>query len=258
MENYEALEKRLTDPVSPKGFPIGIKLLKDEEELIDYAVSRPREKIALCQLLGIARLRGRPMGATSEEIDGCVFGTRILGLEELPEDMLDGSRWSELASVDPSITKNLLEEVHKFDLGEYAAVMSAPLRMFDILETDPDVIMVFGNPAQIWALTVAYHDMTGKRLKVDFCGHGACEAIVATARTGEPWVTIPCGGARGLSAVESDELFMTFNLEHLKTMLDRIEKARIRYPAGGVYEMLSISPAEDEYVTKMVGRKSPE
>jgi uncharacterized protein (DUF169 family) len=84
--------------------------------------------------------------------------------------------------------------------------------MFDTLETDPDVIMVYGNPAQIWALVVAYHDMTGKRLKFYFCGHAPFEAIVSTAKAGEPWVTIPCGGRRGLSVVESNELFMTFNV----------------------------------------------
>jgi len=71
-------------------------------------------------------------------------------------------------------------------------------------------------------------------------------------------VTIPCGGRRGLSVVESNELFMTFNVEHLETMLERVEKGRLRYPAGGVYEVLTISPSEEEYVTKMVGRKSPE
>lgn len=258
MESYEELEKRLTDPLKPKGFPIGIKLLKEEEELEEYVCVRPHKNIALCQLLGLARLRGRPMGATAEEIDGCVFGTRILGLKELPEDMLDGSRWKELAKIDPSVMEKLFEGVHKFDLGEYAAIIATPLRHFDMLETDPDVIMVYGIPSKIWLLTVAYHDMTGKRLKVDFCGHGACEAIVATVETGEPWVTIPCGGAIGLCAIGSDELFMTFKVEHLKIMLDRIEKARMRCPAGGLYEMLVVSPVEGEYITNMVGRKTPE
>lgn len=258
MERYEELEKRLVGPIRPNGFPIGIKFCKDEEEFEEYAVSRPRDNITLCQLLGIARLRGRPIGAIADEIDGCVIGTRILGLKEMPEDMSDGSRWNQLAGIDLGVMKKMFDEIHKFELGEYAAIISAPLGMFDTLETDPDVIMVFGNPAQIWALVVAYHDMTGKRLKVDFSGHAACEAIVATPETGEPWVTIPCGGARGLSAVESTELFMTFDVEHLKTMLDRIEKARIRYPAGGVYEMLSISPSKGEFVTLRIGRKSPE
>jgi len=253
--SYEELEKRLVDPIRPKGFPIGIKLMKDKDEITEYLVTRPDEKIALCQLLGQARLRGKAVGATADEIDACVFGTRILGMKEMPEDIADGSRWSEHANLDPEVMKKLFEEVHMFKLGEHSGIVAAPLRMFDTLEADPDVVMVFGNPAQIWALTVAYHDITGKRLKVDFCGHAACEAIVATAETGEPWVTIPCGGARGLSAVESDELFMTFSVDHLKKMLERIEKDRIRYPAGGVYEMLTISPVEDEYVTKMISRK---
>ena len=253
--SYEELEKRLVDPIRPKGFPIGIKLLRHEDEITEYVVTRPREKIALCQLLGQARLRGKTVGATAEDIDACVFGTRILGMKEMPEDIADGSRWSELADLDPEVMRNLLEESHMFKLGEYSGIVTAPLRMFDALEADPDLIMVFGNPAQIWALTVAYHDVTGKRLKVDFCGHAACEAIVATAETGEPWVTIPCGGARGLSAVESDELLMTFSVDQLKKMLERVEKARIRYPAGGVYGVLTTSPVEEEYVTKMISRK---
>jgi len=258
MESYEELEKRLTDSLKPKGFPIGIKLLEEEDDIDEYVAIRPRNNIALCQLLGIARLRGRPMGAAAEEIDGCVFGTRILGLKELPEDMLDGSRWKELAKIDPSVMEKLLKGVHKFDLGKYAVVIAAPLKHFDMLETDPDVIMIYGIPSKIWLLTVAYHDMTGKRLKVDFCGHGACEAIVATMETGEPWVTIPCGGSIGFCAIGSDELFMTFKIEHLKIMLDRIEKSHMSCPAESLHEMLVMNPVEGEYITNMVGRKIPE
>ncbi len=257
MESYEELERRLTEPLKPYGFPVGIKLLEKVEELEEYGVRRPPDNLALCQILGLTRFRGSTLGATAEEVDGCVFGTRILGLKELPEDIRDGSRWKELAGVDPDVMKKLLEGCHKFDLGKYAAFISAPLKEFDILGVDPDVIMVYGNPAQVWLLIVAYHDMTGKRTKVDFCGHGACEAIVATFETGEPWVSVPCGGARGLGAVEATELFMTFKVENLKTMLERIEKAHMRHPAGGLYEILVVRPVEGEYVTKMVGRKPP-
>jgi uncharacterized protein (DUF169 family) len=55
MESYEELEKRLIDPLKPKGFPVRIKLLK-EEELEEYVAVRPRNNIALCQLLARARL----------------------------------------------------------------------------------------------------------------------------------------------------------------------------------------------------------
>jgi len=88
------------------------------------------------------------MGAIADEVDGCVFGTRILGLKELPDDVANGSRWNQLAEVDLGVLEELFKGVHKFELGDYVAIISAPLSMFDTLERDPDVIMVYGNPAR--------------------------------------------------------------------------------------------------------------
>jgi uncharacterized protein (DUF169 family) len=242
--DYEELHQKLDTILKLRGAPVGIKLLKKIEDLDKLNIVKPDSRLALCQLFGQARYMGRILGGALNEVDDCVLGSAVIGFADLPEDILDGTRWRKLG-VYPNveIAKKVAASFHKLPVGAFASVVTAPLMDYSILGMNPDVVLLFGNPCQINLAIKAYHDANVRttRVKSDYAGHATCEVIAAAIEKQKPWVSIPCDGARGLGAIQDDELIMGVTPKDLKIILDSLEAARVSYPPGLYYRILTMT-----------------
>jgi len=230
--DYNVCRQKLDAALKLKGHPVGIKLFKKTEDLDELQVQRPEAPLAFCQLVGQTRYMGKTLGGTLSELDECIFGSAVLGFAEVPNDIADGTRWSRLWGVTEDVARKMVAGMHRFPVGSYCSVVTAPLEEFSVIGVDPDVVLLYGNTAQIWLAVMAYHDITGKRVGSEFSGHGSCEVITVPVEEGRPWVTIPCGGMRGLTVVQDDELIMAVPPDILEKIVSRLEAARIGYPFG--------------------------
>jgi uncharacterized protein (DUF169 family) len=85
--DYKAYSEEISKMVRPQTFPIGVKFVKDIDQLPSQAVrpSKYNIKISLCQWITMARRWGRILGAVAEDIN-CTPCLAALGLKRLEKN----------------------------------------------------------------------------------------------------------------------------------------------------------------------------
>jgi len=251
MLNFRELSGRLNEFLRLSTYPVAVKLYERAEDLEKATVRRPEAKVAICQLFAQARYIGRVLGGTLSDVDICVFGTTALGFTEYPDDVREGKRMLGIYHATEEGGKKVFSEIPRFKLGTYSALIAAPLHRTPVT---PDVVLFYGNPAQILRLIHGYVWRTGERLTFSCSGEGTCaDAVVTPMKTGKPSLAIPCNGIRILSIVQDSELIMgvpTMLLDPILEGMDATHKGGIRYPP--TFQMTYLTPQPP--VSDVIGR----
>jgi len=110
-----------------------------------------------------------------------------------------------------------IEAIPRLTEGECGALLLAPL---ELTEWDPDLVVIYANPAQVMRLVHAstYHE--GEPIQSSFGARaGSCaEGIIRTYQTKECQVVLPGGGDRIFAMTGDEELCFTVPA----FMLDRV------------------------------------
>ncbi|MHA1650403.1 MAG: DUF169 domain-containing protein [Candidatus Helarchaeota archaeon] len=231
MPDWTDLTKKLEQYLRLKTFPIAFKLLENEEDLYKNKWCRiAEEKATLCQLITRVRCFDWTVGAKIES-----FATPIcpymLGLVEKPQMVKDGTyraiKWFKK-----------LEDSKKFEdtfptvpFGKYKAVMMAPLVYNPF---DPDIILIYGNPAQMILIINALQYRDYERLQFFCVGESSCADYIAQCYlTKKPSLTIPCYGERRFGHAQDDEMVIAIPAEMLEKLVKGLKflyGRGIRYP----------------------------
>jgi uncharacterized protein (DUF169 family) len=117
-------------------------------------------------------------------------------------------------------------------MGERLTVVYSPLERTKI---EPDVILVYVNPAQMMRLIhgATYH--TGKPIQSTFSGTaGSCtEGVIGAYADNEPKVVVPGNGDRVWATCQDYEMVMAIPAGRLAEVVEDLEKTHekgIRYP----------------------------
>ncbi|USS40927.1 DUF169 domain-containing protein [Thermococcus aggregans] len=250
MASMKTLHEKVCEIIKPKGAPVGIKMLKDQD-LEELRIRKLEKNLALCQLLKYVALYKKARIVSLENIDACVVGSYVLGFGMPPEDLKE--RWIKGWKYNEELFNALVAQVHALPQGEYKAALFAPLEAFDKYNLTPDAVILLVNSTQAYLLSVGYFDATGKKIHSDFNGHAACEIVATVIQGKSPWLTIPCGGARGLAGSQDDELWMGMTPEELKTAVDRLESVGLEYPPA-IYQSALADLVQDHPLTYLIAR----
>jgi uncharacterized protein (DUF169 family) len=103
------------------------------------------------------------------------------------------------------------------------------------LALDPEVVVVYRNPAQLMRLIQGAAFGTGERVQGDFGGKIECSSyLIGPHKTGQVRVTIPGMGDRIFSITQDDELVVSFPTRLLEGILQGMaeagKKIGARYP----------------------------
>jgi uncharacterized protein (DUF169 family) len=123
------------------------------------------------------------------------------------------------------------EQVAKFSFGEFQYILVAPLHRTAF---EPEVIVIYANPAQILRLLAAALWKSGGRLTSSFGGRIDCaEEIIVPQRSGQCEIILPCLGDRVFAQTQDHEMAFSIPVNRVKEIIEGLEgthKGGVRYP----------------------------
>ena len=134
-------------------YPIAIRMLGSESEIPEGAI-RPKkdrgEHYAICQVFSLARRQGMTFAMFLED-HWCFEPIISYGLVETPQDYLDGFTNSFFIADKEAAAKHA-REMTRLPVGQYPGMVVGPLKTANF---DPDLTMIYCNPAQLRHLLLA-------------------------------------------------------------------------------------------------------
>ena len=170
--------------------------------------SRYGIKISLCQWTTMARRWGRTYGALAEDIN-CTPCLAALGLKRLESPAHLSEYFMDMGYFDSiESAETATRQLDPIPSGAINGISVFPL---DAAPVDPDIILIYGSPAQMARLAAAYTYHHGALVESKTTGFGiSCLSAVKPHFTGKAALVIPGRGERILAG--TDETRDVFHL----------------------------------------------
>ena len=222
MENYEKVSNFIRDELRLKAFPVAVKFLKDPGAFPEKT-RRPsialKKRITICQGVTMARSYGWTVGLTKDDLI-CVPAMVAFGFHdtEVPTDDLAGLLCDIDFAKDADSAQRELSSMSIADRLAFEAILLAPLAKGVV---DPDVVVIYGNPAQVMRMAQALVYSRGSRISGNIGGKVECtEYLLAPYLKQEPNIAIPGPGDRIFSMTQDDEMVLSFPGALLQDLYD--------------------------------------
>jgi len=225
--------------IRPLTFPIAVKLVESVDEFPEKTRRPSRDmgfKTNLCVGMTMARKYGWTVGMTADD-NACLIAAYTFGWSE-PESETRKALTDFMIvmkyAANENAAKTTMEAVEQVKLskGKYGGVIFSPLERTKI---DPDLVMIFCNPAQLMRLVHGATQETGVIVQSVFSGRGGTcsEGLLQTFKTGVPKVVLPGNGDRVWAMVQDGEMAFTIPADWLDPGIRGLEATHqtgIRYP----------------------------
>ena len=195
--------------------PVGVILYENKADL-------PREpmkfKLNICQLVSMARYQGRIRAGVPEGMV-CSLGAACTGLIKTPKVLLSGAAEVGKHAKNKTAAENYMNNTFKLgDSGKhYEAILASPLYRMD---SEPDVVVLYGNPAQMTRIIHACVYDTGNKMKADTVAEATlCSAIGSAISKNKPLVGFPCSGERIFGGTQDSEMVFVAPYNYVKFFL---------------------------------------
>ncbi len=229
----QKIHEALNTYIRPGTFPVAVKMTKSMTEVPEKARMPKRDlgiTMAVCQGIAIARRLGWLIAMGKEDML-CPPGALGLGFLPAKTKFLDGSFnvpfWLKSQEMRAKMNRNL----PRFDYGKYSHVVMAPLHRTDF---EPQVIVVYGNPAQISRLIQSAVYATAEPIVSSSAGGFACGGeIVVPILTDQCQVVITGGGDRAIAQADDHELAFAIPTSRIEALIEGLEathRSGMRYP----------------------------
>jgi len=248
--NLKKASEILSDFLLLSSFPVAIKF--SQEETLPEKVRRPLEAlghpVAVCQGVSMARSLGWSLGFLPED-HACPPSLVILGMEEIPPGFDMGEMIHPLYGETVGICQRGIEQMPMLPVGQYRSILLSSLKKATFT---PDVILVYGNPAQVSRLIhgALYH--RGGALTSSFLGRASCSSkLVSPMLTKECQIIVPGSGERVFASTQDFEMCFAIPIGQLDEVLSGLEithklgTMRFPTPFQGIREQPGVP---DKYV----------
>jgi uncharacterized protein (DUF169 family) len=215
-------------------FPVAVRFLKSWDEAPPKARRPARDlgnTFTTCQAISFSRRYGWIL-ALGREDSSCVLGAMALGLEKRLPHYTDGNLCIDLYTESLEAGRLSEESVPKLREGAYVGIVTAPLAKATFT---PDVVIIYGNSAQIMRLGQAVLWKRGGVMNSVFRGRIDCaDLAIAPKTTGEAQMVVPCTGDRIFGQVQDHEVAFSFPYSMIDEVVQGLEATHkagaCRYP----------------------------
>ncbi len=244
MADLKEAEQILNTYIRPLTFPVAIKMLKSEDE-IPEKTRRPfqqmKKKIAICQGIGMSRKLGWAIAMGKEDMQ-CSLGAAPFGFFKNIDFWEQGNLAAGMFAASTEAGKKEEDLIDRFDHGAYSHILVAPLSRAAF---DPDLIMVYGNPAQIMRLIHGSLFNEGGAIQSTAMGRLGCAAIITVIKNDECRFLVPGNGDRIFGMTQDWEMSYMIPMSKLDNVLDglaKTHKSGIRYPITSFFNFEATFP----------------
>lgn len=234
MEEWYGLAKRLGAVINPATFPVAVTFLSEEPQIPSSARRPLRDlqvRMGVCQGVAMSRRYGWTM-AFGKEDAGCAIASHTYGWEEASEEgMLSFFTAMNYAS-DEKAAHQLVDGFRTQRKQKNPIVIFSPLARTKV---EPNVILVYVNPAQLMRLIHGATYGTGEPIESNFSGRAAScsEGIIGAYIDDTVKVVVPGNGDRVWAGCQDHEMLMAIPATRLSDLVEGLEathKQGIRYP----------------------------
>ena len=216
-----------------KTTPVGMQLFEQVEAMLAVPrIRRPKGLIHTTdQIVGQAARLGFTVGITAEDLVGPQCGA-VLGLAPQDEAFQAGQAFTGVWFATAADAAAHQRAMHCVPHGRYRAMAVSPLAAGRLPQ--PDIALVYANPAQMILLVNGLQWAGYKKLEWGAVGESACADSWGRAlATGEPSLALPCFPERRYGGVPDDELLMALKPAQLAKAVDGLKHLSangLRYP----------------------------
>ncbi len=258
MEELKQLDEVLTKYVKLTSYPVAIKIIESEEEVPPRAKRPKRDfghRITTCMAYNIARKYGWVIATFADDLD-CIPGLFVVGMAEMPEYYLEGHACVNFYTKTLEAGKRTEAETPRLPVNTKRGLLFAPLFRCTF---EPDLILIYGNGAQVNLLIAAALYHRGGRLHSTASGRLDCsDIIVQTLRDDECKFVIPCNGDRIFSMIDDHEIAFTIPKRRIPDIIEALPalyKNGVRYPVPkAIPQVKPVYPESYNKMIPMIGR----
>ncbi len=235
MEEWRRVGEALEQYLRPGTFPVAVRFMAPGEALPEKA-RRPladmESPIAACQAVTLARRRGWTVALDAESSSCPLFNLAVGWQEEFDPSFMRAFFTTMQYAKDDEAATARMDGLGMLDPGECAALVVSPLTRTQV---EPQVIMVYGDPAQVMRLVQATSRWEGRRVAGSFGGlGGSCnEGLVLTHLEEQPRVVLPGNGDRVFAGTQDHEMAFAFPARWSDRIIEGLEATAargVRYP----------------------------
>lgn len=255
----EQISAKIEQYIRPLTFPVGVRISAGREIPEGYRspVKIFGYRINICQGVNMARRYGWNMGFRHEDM-ACPLSIPIFGFCEDPDFVTRGE------IIYPDFTKTVEAGARtqaaqpKAPAGSIGSVLVGPLNRVDF---DPDIVLVYGSPAQIIRMVQGALYLEGGAIESRFSGRCACaQEFIYPHFSQKCNVIIPAQGERLFAMTADDEMVFSIPKSRIPEVLEGIETthkrgvSRVPTPFFGMRQKPEF-PKRYEELSKFCGMK---
>jgi uncharacterized protein (DUF169 family) len=231
MGKYEKLNNQLNNYLRLATFPVAVKLLEDPDKLDNIKfLKKPETEMVICQLFSFSRYYGWTMGCNRED-NICPLADISLGFEESHKLFEEGAFFIGRYNETKEAAKKTTRTIPKIQFGKYKAIVSGALHRIDF---DHDLILIWGNSAQIMRIIQGYLWKKGGRISMSTFCDGVCADTISNALlTNDLQIAFPCLGDRRYGNATDNDLIASIPIgliDEIIIGMEETHKAGTRYP----------------------------
>ena len=202
----EEMNKMVSEYLRTATFPVAVKVYKVGEAVPpEIRAKKPSKdfghRLAICQAITMARKLGVVLQLSRED-QSCPLAHVIVGYIEEPDFIKDGSVVHPLYVGNMDAAKKTQESTPKMPKADTGTIVVAPLHRAAF---DPDVVVIYGNPAQVVRMVQGALYNEGGYVESRFAGRGACGGEITVPLTQQKYNVIAPGGGERVFALTSDD-----------------------------------------------------